>query len=94
MARSRLRARLERGTTATLILPRAAIACGQELLIVEDDSSLVQILRDSLIVDGFDVECASHADKALVLYRSFVPDLVLVDVMPPCDPSGFELAQR
>ena len=62
------------------------------ILIVEDDSSLVQILRDNLIVDGFDVECASHADKALVLYRSFVPDLVLVDVMLP-DLSGFELAR-
>ena len=62
------------------------------ILIVEDDSSLAQILRDNLIVDGFDVECASHADKALALYRSFVPDLVLVDVMLP-DLSGFELAR-
>jgi DNA-binding response OmpR family regulator len=62
------------------------------ILIVEDDSSLAQILRDNLIVDGFDVECASRADKALMLYRSFVPDLVLVDVMLP-DLSGFELAR-
>ena len=62
------------------------------ILIVEDDSSLAQILRDNLLVDGFDVECASHADRALVLYRSFVPDLVLVDVMLP-DLSGFELAR-
>ena len=62
------------------------------ILIVEDDSSLAQILRDNLIVDGFDVECASHADKALALYRSFVPALVLVDVMLP-DLSGFELAR-
>ena len=62
------------------------------ILIVEDDSSLAQILRDNLIVDGFDVECASHAEKALVLNRSFVPDLVLVDVMLP-DLSGFELAR-
>jgi two-component system response regulator VicR len=62
------------------------------ILIVEDDSSLAQILRDNLIVDGFDVECASHANKALALYRSFVPALVLVDVMLP-DLSGFELAR-
>ena len=33
------------------------------ILIVEDDSSLAQILRDNLLLDGFDVECASHADK-------------------------------
>ena len=63
-----------------------------KILIVEDDSSLAQILRDNLLVHGFDVECASHADRALILYRSFVPDLVLVDVMLP-DLSGFELAR-
>ena len=62
------------------------------ILIVEDDSSLVQILRDNLILDGFDVECASHADRALGLYRSFAPDLVVLDVMLP-DLSGFELAR-
>ncbi len=62
------------------------------ILIVEDDSSLAQILRDNLLVDGFDVECASQRGHALVLYRSFVPDLVLVDVMLP-DLSGFELAR-
>ena len=33
------------------------------ILIVEDDSSLAQILRDNLIVDGFDVEWASRPDQ-------------------------------
>jgi DNA-binding response OmpR family regulator len=63
-----------------------------KILIVEDDSSLAQILRDNLIVDGFNVECAAQAAMALSLYRSFVPDLVLLDVMLP-DLSGFELGR-
>ena len=62
------------------------------ILVVEDDSSLAQILRDNLLLDGFDVEWASQADRALSLYRSFGPDLVLLDVMLP-DLSGFELAR-
>ncbi len=63
-----------------------------KILIVEDDSSLAQILHDNLLVDGFDVECASNTDRALSLYRSFVPDLVLLDLMLP-DLSGFELGR-
>jgi DNA-binding response OmpR family regulator len=62
------------------------------ILIVEDDSSLAQILRDNLLVDGFEVEWAAQPDRALGLYRSFAPDLVLLDVMLP-DLSGFELAR-
>ena len=62
------------------------------ILIVEDDSSLAQIVRDNLIVDGFDVEWASHPDKALTLYQTFAPNLVLLDVMLP-DMSGFEIGR-
>jgi DNA-binding response OmpR family regulator len=62
------------------------------ILIVEDDPSLAQIVRDNLLMDGFDVEWATHADRALGIYRSFVPDLVLLDVMLP-DLSGFDLAR-
>jgi DNA-binding response OmpR family regulator len=62
------------------------------ILIVEDDLSLAQVLRDNLIVDGFDVDWATHPDAALSLYRSSVPDLVLLDVMLP-DVSGFELGR-
>ncbi len=63
-----------------------------KILIVEDDSSLAQILHDNLLVDGFDVEWAPNHHRALSLYRSFVPDLVLLDLMLP-DLSGFELGR-
>ena len=63
-----------------------------KILIVEDDLSLAEILRDNLLVDGFDVEWAAHPDRALILYRSFVPDLVILDVMLP-GLSGFDLGR-
>ena len=63
-----------------------------KILIVEDDASLAEILRDNLLMDGFDVEWASRADSALALHRSFVPDLVVLDLMLP-DLSGFELGR-
>jgi DNA-binding response OmpR family regulator len=63
-----------------------------KILIVEDDPSLAQILRDNLLEDGFEVQWASHADQGLTLYRTLVPDLVLLDVMLP-DLNGFELGR-
>lgn len=63
-----------------------------KILIVEDDASLAQILQDNLLVDGFEVEWASSPDRALTLYRSFGPDLVLLDLMLP-GVSGFELGR-
>jgi DNA-binding response OmpR family regulator len=63
-----------------------------KILIVEDDASLAGIIRDNLLEDGFEVEWASHAELALTLYRSSVPDLILLDVMLP-DLSGFELGR-
>ena len=60
------------------------------ILVVEDDASLAEILRADLLMDGFEVAWASHAHQAISLYRSFVPDLVLLDVMLP-DLNGFEL---
>ena len=63
-----------------------------KILIVEDDASLAEILRDNLLVDGFQVEWASHPNQALSLYRSFAPDLILLDLMLP-DYDGFELGR-
>ena len=61
-----------------------------KILIVEDDKSLAEILRDNLRVDGFEVEWATHPHLAISLCRTFVPDLILLDVMLP-ELSGFEL---
>ena len=65
---------------------------GARILVVEDDQSLGQILLDNLRVDGFEVELAADPKEALGTYRSFAPDLVLLDLMLP-GISGFELGK-
>jgi DNA-binding response OmpR family regulator len=63
----------------------------KRILIVDDDGALSEVLRDKLIIEGFSVQCAADADEALRTSESFMPDLVLLDVMLP-KRSGFELA--
>ena len=64
----------------------------KKILIVEDDAPLAQVLRDNLEIDGFVVEWAADSDQALSRYRSFIPDLILLDVMLP-GLSGFDIGK-
>src|SRR5262245_10475797 len=63
----------------------------KRILIVDDDGALSEVIRDRLQIEGFSVECAPDADAALRRSESFMPDLVLLDVMLPRI-SGFDLA--
>lgn len=60
------------------------------ILIVEDDPGIARLLRDNLNIDGFDVQWAQDGQAAIAATRTFVPDLVLLDVMLP-DKNGLEL---
>jgi DNA-binding response OmpR family regulator len=60
------------------------------ILIVEDDPGIAKLLRDNLVIDGFAVHWASDTPEAIAACRTFVPDLVLLDIMLP-GRSGFEL---
>jgi DNA-binding response OmpR family regulator len=62
----------------------------QRVLVVEDDASLVRILRDNLTVEGYKVETAGDSRTAIARAREFRPDLVLLDITLP-DSDGFEL---
>ena len=64
----------------------------KRLLIVEDDASLVRLLRDNLVYEGFTVECVSSGAGAVEKVRSTRPDLVLLDVMIP-DVNGFDVCR-
>ena len=64
----------------------------RRILVVEDDPALARILRDNLLVEGFQVECVADGNQALAAARAFGPDLALLDVTLP-GLSGFDLCQ-
>ncbi|MSO63096.1 MAG: hybrid sensor histidine kinase/response regulator [Acidobacteria bacterium] len=55
----------------------------KKILIVEDDTAMVRMLRDNLVYEGFVVETATDGSEALRQARVFAPDLVLLDLMLP-----------
>jgi DNA-binding response OmpR family regulator len=53
------------------------------VLIVEDDSSLRRLLELRLSVDGYVARSAGDGAEALQLLASWVPDVIVTDVMMP-----------
>ncbi len=53
------------------------------VLVVDDDSSLAEMLSIVLRQEGFDSRIVTRGDEALEAFRSFRPDLVLLDLMLP-----------
>lgn len=63
------------------------------ILVVDDDKTLVRLLRDALSKAEYDVITASNGIDALQELYAKQPDLVLLDVMMP-RMDGWETAQR
>lgn len=55
----------------------------KKVLIVEDDSNIAELLNLYLEKEGFDPQVASDGGKGVERFRSFHPDLVLLDIMLP-----------
>ena len=53
------------------------------VLIVEDEKSIVDILRFNLMKEGYNTLCAYDGEAGLELAMSSNPDLILLDVMLP-----------
>src|SRR5262245_53950069 len=63
------------------------------VLIVEDDSSILRGLRDSLRFERYDVLTASHGEEGYRLAIDKKPELVILDLMLP-GMSGFEICRK
>lgn len=55
----------------------------KKALVVEDDSNIAELLRLYLGKDGFEVSIAPDGGKAVGMFESLQPDIVLLDIMLP-----------
>ncbi|WP_458120333.1 GGDEF domain-containing response regulator [Paenibacillus sp. Z6-24] len=63
------------------------------LLVVDDDMSLLKMLKDQLEQAGYMTLAASNGTKAMEIFYNMKPDCVILDVMLQ-DKDGFELLQE
>ena len=65
---------------------------GRRILLVEDETSLILILTDRLLAEGYRVDSATDGEEALAKAGSGAFDLLLLDVMLP-GRSGFDVCR-
>ncbi len=53
------------------------------VLVVDDDADLVEMLEYNLQKEGYDVRTATDGRKALDVAKTYLPELVLLDIMMP-----------
>ncbi len=64
-----------------------------KILVVDDEKNICELLSIYLKKDNYEVECAYEGHQALEKIATFVPDLVLLDIMLP-GLDGWEICRR
>ncbi len=55
----------------------------QKILIVDDDTNIAELISLYLTKECFDTHIVSDGESALLVYKSFKPDMILLDLMLP-----------
>jgi DNA-binding response OmpR family regulator len=63
------------------------------VLLVEDETTLAMIIKDTLDAQGFEITTAADGDEGLKLFHESKPDVLVADVMMP-KIDGFEMVRR
>lgn len=62
----------------------------KKILLVEDDTTLAEVYRSRLELEGFETNLVTNGEDALSSIQEYKPDLVLLDAMMP-KISGFDV---
>jgi DNA-binding response OmpR family regulator len=65
----------------------------ETILVVDDEPAIVQVIRERLTREGFDVRAADSGESALAAIGEESPDLLILDLMLP-GVDGFEVLRR
>ena len=54
-----------------------------KILVVDDDVNICEAIKLYLVNEGYDVKTANDGDEGIKTFKTFEPDLVLLDIMMP-----------
>jgi two-component system OmpR family response regulator len=74
-------------------MPKSSDNTNYRVLVVDDESSISDLISTSLRFVGFDVRTAATGSEALTVAEEFKPHAVVLDVMLP-DSDGFEVCRQ
>jgi len=65
------------------VLQKGLTHVSKTVLVADDDSAIVQLIKFNLELEGFDVVVAYDGLAALDLAKTVKPDLLILDIMMP-----------
>ena len=65
----------------------------QSIMVIDDDPEMLQLLRRTFEMEGYDVVLAADGVSGMALLRDRKPDLIILDIMMP-GPDGYIVLER
>ena len=65
----------------------------QRILIADDDANIAELVALYLTKEGYDTQKARDGREALSMFRSYSPDLIILDIMMP-EMDGYEVCRE
>lgn len=65
----------------------------EKILVVDDEENLLNVIKDYLLRESYEVYTANSGNKAIELFHEMKPDFIILDLMLP-DISGEEICKH